>query len=104
MAAYAATVTLLSGQHIRKGNGPGPAIAFGTIHITNYHQTLVEITAISALVKTGGYVVMGGTSATGYTLRWNTTSKSFECWNGSTQCSSDVAVGVAPFTVFANIN
>jgi len=102
MAAYAATVTLQQ-PHVRK-IGDGVAIAHGIVTITNYHQTLVEITAISALVKTGAYTIIGGSLATGYTIRWNTTSKSFEAWNGSTQCASDVAVGAAPFVVFGNLN
>jgi hypothetical protein len=52
----------------------------GKANITNYNQTLVEVSNITRNFKTVQNVVCEGVSTNGYIVRWDRTSKSFKCF------------------------
>lgn len=103
MAAYAASVSLkVRGP---KEIAPGLSILPCRVNITNYNQTLAEITGVTGRFKTVLHVVAGATD-TGYLLEWIHASKSFKAWtfedtgNVPVQVASDVDVGEADVLVY----
>ena len=81
MTAYTATVTLDVPRPGRLGNTPMGVIG-GSCNLSNYNQTLAEITAITGLFLTGGKlrVIADGLSSNGYVCKWDTTSKAFKAY------------------------
>lgn len=79
MAAYAATVTLPD-IRAKKLAATGLGILRGTINVTNYNQTLAEITALTGYFRSAPTVILGGLSSLGYSVAWDTTSKSVKAW------------------------
>lgn len=106
MAAYAATVTPTSTQ-VNKVRGVGGfAFLHGTVDITNYNQTLAEVTGITKYFRGTPTVVVSGISDNGYHVRWDVTGKSFRAYYGTNtlagqaaaeQVASDVDVGLVHF-------
>ncbi len=81
MAAYAASVTLVGTRSSLRLQHSRIAILFGTVNVTNYHATLVEITGISDLFRGTAYIVnLGGLSDTGYAGEWIDATQAIKCW------------------------
>lgn len=106
MAAYAATVTPAA-QSVRKlPNGFG--LIFGQCNITNYNQTLVEITGITKFFKAATLqVISEGVTSNGYCVKWDTAGKSFKSYatgaaagNAMQQTANDVNIGSVSFVAF----
>lgn len=79
MAAYAATVSLESRssvrlQHSRLG------VLFGKITVSNYNQTLAEITGVTNLFRGDPIVMLSGISSNGYVTRWDPTGKAVKAY------------------------
>lgn len=85
MAVYAATVTLDSPTPGRLGNTPFGVIG-GTCDLTNYNQTLAEITAITGMFLPGGKirVIADTLTSNGYAVKWDTTGKAFKAYRTNT--------------------
>jgi hypothetical protein len=106
MAAYAATVAPASTiVHKFRGVG-GLAALHGTVDITNYNQTLAEITGITKFFRGAVTVIASGISDNGYHVRWDATGKSFRAYYGTNtlagqaaaeQVANDVDVGLVHF-------
>lgn len=81
MAAYAATVTLDTPKPGRLGNSPMGVLS-GTCNLTNYNDTLAEITAITKAFLPGGKltVVPNGISSNGFIPAWNAAGKAFRAY------------------------
>lgn len=107
MAAYAATVTLRQRSAIPLGGGIG--FVHGTINVTNYNQTLAEITGVSGLFKGAPTVILGGITSGGYGARWVPASKSVYCYTFpdaagvAAQAASDTNPGTVEFAAFGVI-
>ena len=106
MAAYAATVTATNRVRDRLPGGIG--VLVGECNVTNYHQTLVEITAISKAFKTV-LAVVPAISDSGHVFEWVDASKSFKVWHVDNdavadgpliQAASDTDAGSAHFIAF----
>jgi hypothetical protein len=54
----------------------------GTCNLSNYNQTLAEITTITKAFLTGGKlrVVADGLTSNGYVVKWDTTGKAFKAY------------------------
>jgi hypothetical protein len=80
MAAYAATVVLAHRRPFRIGNSI--SMVRGTVDVTNYNQTLAEITAITKKFRdpTTVTVLLGGLTDNGYLVAWIPASKSIKAW------------------------
>jgi hypothetical protein len=106
MAAYTQTTTLDFPKSLRLGNSPMGVLA-GRVNVTNYNQTLAEITAITGKFKAGGplRVVVSGASSTGYLVIWDTTGKSLKAFVPTTQAevASDTAVGTVDFVAIGQM-
>lgn len=102
MAAYASTTTYVMKYPEKIGAGQGLAVIAGRCNITNYNQTLAEITAITGKFKSILAVIAGATD-TGYLLEWVPASKAFKAWtfedtgNVPVQVASDIDIGEAYF-------
>ena len=91
MAAYAATVTSLMTRAVKVDAVTGYAMYAGTVNVTNYNQTLAEITAITGKFK-NVIAVSGGVSDSGFVLRWNNTSGAFEAFFADYDAVADGAL------------
>lgn len=82
MAVYAQTTTLDYPKPGRLGNLPIGVIS-GTCNITNYNDTVAEITAITKAFLPGGKlrVVPNGISSGGFIVKWDATSKAFRAYS-----------------------
>lgn len=114
MAAYAATVTLSVPKTAKLGDAQG--VLHGSVDITNYNQTLAEVTGITGYFRGAPTVICDGISDAGYLIRWDATSKSFKAFYPTdasdqtptadivaapaTQVASDVDVGAVNFIAF----
>ncbi len=110
MAVYASSVTL--SQPYRERIGRRMGMVMGTVNITNYNQTLAEITNITKHFIDGVIdvvVIAGNVTDSGYQLAWNTTSKAFKAYFSDLSAStdgplvevgSDVDVGETQFVAF----
>ena len=82
MAAYAATVAISNAQPERTGRRFGQIM--GTVNVTNYNSTLVELTDITKnFIDSGAVdivVLSDGVSDSGFQFSWDSTSKSFKAW------------------------
>lgn len=115
MGAYAATVTLDHRSAAKFGNG-GYKFLSGQVAVTNYNQTLAEITGISNQFKSVRRVVCDNVSSTGYLCRWVPASKSLKFFyptaasdqtptadipaGPATEVASDTDVGIVNFFAF----
>ncbi len=80
MTAYTATVTSPLRHALKIDNVTGVGLYYGTCAVSNYNQTLAEITSITGKFKTAPHVVTEGVSSNGYLVRWDTTGKSFKAY------------------------
>lgn len=101
MAAYAASVTL---NHRRTQIfGSGLKIIYGSVNVSNYNQTLAEITDITDHFKGTPTVVIESVSDGGYWGTWVAASKAIKCWiqtgtaAAAAQLSSDTDAGAFNF-------
>lgn len=92
MAAYAATVTSLMTKAVKLDNVVGIYLYSGTVDITNYNQTLAEITAISGKFSSIISVLTEPVTESGYLLRWNSSSKAFEAYYPDAQHSHGLII------------
>ena len=85
MTAYTATVTLDSPTPGRLGNSPFGVVS-GTCNLSNYNQTLAEITTITRLFRPGGKLrpIADGLTSNGYAVKWDTTGKAFKAYRTAT--------------------
>lgn len=93
MAVYAATVASKNRTVARIA--PGVGMAYGSVDITNYNQTLAEITDITKLFKASSapIVLAEGMSDNGYHVEWDMTNKAFKAFYpiaGSASASAGV--------------
>ena len=101
MTAYAATTTIRSPKIIRQLGGMG--LVFGRINVTNYNQTLAEITAITSKFKSATLeVLLGGNSSNGYIVAWDTTSKAVKAWYPTKAITPAGSISAPTFTGTAN--
>ena len=100
MAAYAATHTILPGLPRPYQLGPF-IVQVGTVDITNYNSTLVEITGISNALGTI-LKVFGGRTDNGYDVDWNYTSKAFKAYSVSKAITPAGTIATPTFTGTAN--
>lgn len=107
MAAYAATVTLNQRVPIKLPGGIG--MVTGKVDVTNYNQTLAEITGITKFFRAAPTVILGGVSDSGFHGRWDATAKAVKVYTGdndnaadgpSVQAASDVDAGEFDFVAF----
>ncbi len=90
MAAYAAAVSLVGTRSSLRLQHSRIAVLFGTINVTNYNSTLVEISGISNLYRGTAYlVVLGGLSDTGYAGEWIDATQAVKCWYPSAAQTHD---------------
>lgn len=80
MAAYAYTATLTTRVAKKILGFPGVGLVFGSINITNYNQTKVEVVEISKTFASGLSVVSGGMTSNGYEVVWDAVNKTFKCY------------------------
>ncbi len=92
MAVYAATVTLILPTAKKLLGYPGIGAIFGSVNVTNYNQTLAEITGITGKFKGVSTVLLGGPSSLGYLLSWDPTGKALKAWysNGTAAHTHDL--------------
>jgi len=96
MAAYAAAVTL---NHRRTRTiDSGLKVIYGSVNVSNYNQTLAEITGITGHFKGTPTVVLESLSDNGYGGTWVAASGSIKCWSAeNTQMSNDTDAGAFNF-------
>lgn len=75
MGAYVATVSSQLSERIRVGNSIPHAVFHGTIDISNYNPTLIEIADITNEFISAPSVVVGSLSTNGFFCRWDNTAK-----------------------------
>ena len=105
MAVYAATVSSKMRHATKLLQGGRMAIFAGTVTISNYNQTLVEITAITKKFKSVVAVISGASSA-GNPMTWVNASGAFKAYVSSTgaEVANDVAtVGTVNFVAIGMI-
>ncbi len=86
MAAYASTVTFTVNKALKVDDTTGLFVLTGSVNITNYNSTNVEITDITGKFKTVLSCIAGVTDE-GYTLQW--TGTSFKAFMGDYNNASD---------------
>lgn len=102
MAAYASSVALLDNGPIRSANTRLKTIR-GTLTISNYNQTLAEITGITKYFTGTPTVILGGVFSGGnHVGQWVAASKSVKAWVTTTgaEVASDVNMGTVPFLAY----
>ncbi len=94
MAAYAATVTLDHPGGAMPLREQRMGIALGSVNITNYNQTNVEITGITNLFRTGATVrvILDGSSDAGYVGQWDATNGTIVCYYADYDAGADGAL------------
>ena len=80
MADYASTITATMKRAVKIDQVIGFGMYVGKADITNYNQTLIEITAISKKFKSLMQVICTTISDNGYLLRWDATDKAFKAF------------------------
>lgn len=80
MAAYAAAATLVGTRSALRLQHSRIGVLFGTVNVTNYNSTLVEITDITGHFRADPIVVLGGLSDSGYAGEWIDATQSIKCW------------------------
>jgi hypothetical protein len=104
MAAYAATLTLA--QRNAKAVYPGVGMVYGTINVTNYNSTLVEV-ALDTYFTSDPTVILGGATDAGYLVAWDTTSKSVKAWDhldtGVGEVANDTDIGAVSFIAIGTV-
>ena len=80
MAAYAATVTSTMKRAVKVDQITGFGMFMGRCDVTNYNQTLAEITDISKKFGTLMEVVVSAISDNGYLMRWCKVGKAFKAY------------------------
>lgn len=97
MAAYAATVVKI--PNVAEKIGLGMTVLFGTIDVTNYNQTVAEITDITNFFRGTPVVMVDGISDNGYLTNWDVTDEGVKAWyptNASDQTPTvDIAAAAA---------
>lgn len=103
MAAYAATVTSPLRHAVKVDNLDGVGLYFGRVDVTNYNQTVAEISDITGKFKNDPTVVLDPISSEGYGVRWNPTSKSIEAFYGvaASDQTPTADIDAGPFTEVA---
>lgn len=102
MAAYASSVAL-SDRAAQKLAGSPLRIVRGVLTVSNYNQTLAEITGITKYFKGTPTVVLGGVFSGGNHIgQWVPASKSVKAWVTTTgaEVASDVNIGTVPFVAW----
>lgn len=99
MAAYASSVSLADavGQKINPG---ALRIIRGTLTVSNYNQTLAEITEITKYFRATPIVLLGGVFSGGnHVGQWDAANKSVKAWVTTTgaQVANDVNIGSVQF-------
>lgn len=99
MAAYASSVAVsdvaaqvLAATPLR--------VLRGTLTVSNYNQTLAEITGITKYFRTAPTVLLGGVFSGGnHVGQWNAASKSVKAWVTTTgaEVANDVNIGSVQF-------
>lgn len=106
MAAYAATVTLDNRKP--EDFGTGLTLVTGTLDVTNYNSTLVEITDITSRFRNIYQVVLNSVSDNGFAGVWDTTGKAVKCFyfdydgvadGAAIEAADDTDAGSFPFVV-----
>jgi hypothetical protein len=100
MTTYDATVTLSIKSPKRLLGYPGMKVVYGSVDITNYHQTHAEITDITGLFKTSAYkVIPSATEKNANIATWNYTDKCVVMTVASTgaELATDQDGGVVDF-------
>jgi len=88
--AYTATVTLDTPKPERGTRNYG--LITGTVDITEYNSTLVEITGITKFFHDDTIsvtVAPAGATDEGYVLSWSATDKAFKAYQGDYSSSTD---------------
>lgn len=80
MVAYASTITSTMKRAVKIDHVIGFGMYVGKADITNYNQTLAEITAISKKFRNLMEVICSAISDNGYLLRWDATGKAFKAY------------------------
>lgn len=99
MAAYTSSVALDDAGPIRMANSRHKIIR-GILTISNYNQTLAEITGITKYFSGTPTVILGGVFSNGnHVGQWVPASKSVKAYVTTTgsQVANDVNMGTVPF-------
>ncbi len=107
MAAYASTVSSSLRKPIKVGSHM--LVYHGTINITNYNQTVAEISDITGKFRTDPVVIISGISESGFGCHWDPTDKGVKCFNfdqnnatdgPAIELANDTDVGLVDFIAF----
>lgn len=104
MAAYAATVTPETPKVHKIPGGLG--VLFGTVDVTNYNQTLAEITAITKYFRPETlHVILGGNTDEGRLVHWDAAAKSVKAYTAyNAEAASDTDIGAVSFLAIGLVN
>ena len=108
MAAYAATVTLDPFIKTSEAFGTRSRIGYlsGKVDVTNYNQTLAEITAITSRFQGDPNVIITAGSDNGFLCRWDAMGKAIKAYTfdydavadgAAIQAANDTDIGVVEF-------
>lgn len=109
MAAYANTVTSTMRRAVKFDQVTGFGIYIGKCDITNYNQTLAEITAITGKFRNLMQVICTTISDNGYSIRWDAVGKAFKAYynappivavTGTIKDDNNVDAGVIEFVAY----
>lgn len=100
MAAYAAAVTLPD-LVAKKVASTGLGILRGSVNVTNYNQTLAEITDITGRFRSAPTVILENVSSNGYLVRWDTAAKSIKAYYPTNAVTPAGTISKPTFTVEA---
>lgn len=92
MAVFAYTASLVTRVPKKLLGFPGVGMVFGSITISNYNSTRVEIAEISKAFPSGLTVLTGGMSSNGYETVWDVASKSIKCFYANPQAAGTISV------------
>ena len=84
MAVYANTVTATMLRAVKVDQITGIGMFMGRCDVTNYNQTLAEITDITGKFRSLMEVICSTISDNGYLMRWDKTGKAFKAYLNST--------------------
>ena len=102
MAAYASSVVIADAGPQRISGSPIRVLR-GTLTVSNYNSTLVEIAGITGRFRTTPTVILGGVFSGGnHVGQWNAASKSVKAWVTTTgaEVANDVNIGSVQFVAF----
>lgn len=89
--AYTAAVTLKTPK-VSKLSDRGLALLTGSVAVSVYDATKVEITAITGRFKGAPVVILGGVSSNGYLVAWDATAKAIKAWYPRAAHTHDILV------------